>query len=158
MTAPGYRKSHPKEHAAWRGMLRRCYDERRKDYKYYGGRGIKVCFEWSISFLRFLSDVGEAPSPLHSIDRIDNDGDYEPGNVRWVTHKEQCRNKRTSHFLEIDGVCKTLAEWAEEFSISRGTILTRIRQLGWDTKKAVLTPKDATRYGNKNAAGRKPKK
>lgn len=88
---PGQRS---KEFRAWAAMKQRCLDNRRKDYKYYGGRGIKVCQRWLNSFENFLLDVGRAPTAELSIDRINNDGNYEPGNVRWATRLEQNQNKR----------------------------------------------------------------
>jgi hypothetical protein len=89
--------SNGKEHPlywAWLAMRRRCQDPSRKDYERYGGRGIKVCERWN-EFTNFLADVGERPAPGMSIDRYpDNDGNYEPGNVRWATPTEQVRNRR----------------------------------------------------------------
>jgi hypothetical protein len=77
-------------------MKSRCYDSKRNGYKNYGGRGIKVCDRWLNSFENFLTDMGRKPGPEYSIDRIDNDGNYEPGNCRWATMQEQSQNKRTS--------------------------------------------------------------
>lgn len=79
------------EHIAWRSMKARCAS---KHYKYYGGRGIKVCDRWKNSYKAFLEDMGRRPSKDHSLDRIDNDGDYEPGNCRWSTSEEQLANRR----------------------------------------------------------------
>ncbi|UOR02035.1 hypothetical protein MUN77_01505 [Leucobacter allii] len=78
----------------WKGMKSRCTNPNRPDYSRYGGRGIEVCDRWLHSFEAFASDVGEKPGPGYSIDRIDNDGNYEPGNVRWATASEQRRNQR----------------------------------------------------------------
>lgn len=87
-----------KEYTAWKMMRRRCYNERADNFPRYGGRGIRVCDAWRESFQAFLDDVGFAPSPKHSIDRIDVNGNYEPGNVRWATPVEQSRNqRRTAH-------------------------------------------------------------
>ncbi len=77
-------------------MRRRCSNKNNKDYHRYGGRGIVVCEKWEKSFLEFLKDIGKAPSPKHSIDRINNDGNYEPGNCRWATMKEQGNNRSNS--------------------------------------------------------------
>lgn len=82
------------EYATWKSMIRRCNNMNVKDYKDYGGRGIKVCDQWLNSYESFLSDMGRKPSPSHSIDRINVDGDYEPSNCRWATPYEQRMNQR----------------------------------------------------------------
>ena len=78
----------------WSGMIRRCEEPQNKCYANYGGRGIKVCERWRNDYATFLADMGRKPSSRHSIDRIDNDGDYEPSNCRWATNSEQQKNKR----------------------------------------------------------------
>ena len=82
------------EYMCWCNMKLRCSNKHNPMYKYYGGRGISVCERWRNSFKNFLADMGLKPSPELSIDRIDNDGNYEPGNCRWTTAKEQIRNRR----------------------------------------------------------------
>jgi hypothetical protein len=82
------------EYYAWVSMIRRCHAPRARNYRLYGARGITVCQRWRESFPTFLGDVGRKPSPDLSLDRIDNNGNYEPGNVRWATRSEQQRNKR----------------------------------------------------------------
>lgn len=100
-------------YSTWRGMIRRCHDPRTSAFDGYGGRGIRVCDRWRHSFETFLSDVGPRPSPKHSIDRFpDNDGNYEPGNVRWATPKEQSNNRRTVGRLSTwkdDPHCEAIA-------------------------------------------------
>ncbi len=82
------------EHNAWRHMWNRCLKIEHKQYNYYGGRGIKVCSDWK-DFELFLNDMGLRPSDKHSLDRINNDGDYKPSNCRWATAKQQAKNRRT---------------------------------------------------------------
>lgn len=82
------------EYICWRGMIQRCEYPPFNDYKYYGGRGVKVCERWRNSYENFLADMGRKPSPKHSIDRIDPSGNYEPGNCRWATASEQRLNRR----------------------------------------------------------------
>jgi hypothetical protein len=82
------------EYSIWGNMRRRCYNTTDKSYASYGGRGIKICAEWKNDFLAFYADMGPRPSPLHSVDRINVDGNYEPGNCRWATATEQTHNRR----------------------------------------------------------------
>jgi hypothetical protein len=82
------------EYYTWTNMKSRCSNENVESFQWYGARGIKVCEEWAESFEAFFEHVGRKPGPEYSIDRIDSDGDYEPGNVRWATWTEQARNKR----------------------------------------------------------------
>lgn len=82
------------EYSAWQAMRQRCSNPATENYLYYGGRGITVCKEWQDSFEAFYSHIGPKPDVSYSLDRIDNDGDYEPGNVRWATPEQQSRNRR----------------------------------------------------------------
>src|ERR1017187_3348971 len=100
------------EHGAWSGIKRRCYDIQRKDYKYYGGRGVAMCDKWLHDFKAFFLDVGPRPSALHSIDRIDNNGNYEPGNVKWSTQTEQMANQgQRKNGIPDEIVLKIIALW-----------------------------------------------
>lgn len=95
---------HPLYHI-WQAMKDRCLNPRNSRYRHYGGRGITVCPQWVNSFEQFLADVGEKPSPELSIDRIDNDGNYEPGNVRWATKSQQSANTRRRASAAVERVC-----------------------------------------------------
>lgn len=109
-------------------MIERCNNPRSTSFKRYGGRGIKVCERW-MSFEAFLSDMGPLPTGL-TIDRIDNDGNYEPGNCRWATVKEQQNNKSSNLKVTIDGVTRTASEWADRAGIKLATIQSRL-EIGW---------------------------
>lgn len=112
-------------------MKQRCYNTNDKAYKNYGNRGIKVCDEWKDDFEAFKKwSLENGYKKGLWLDRIDNDKNYSPDNCRWATPKEQQRNKRTSRFVEINGVKKTVSEWAEEFGIGYATISRRL-ELGW---------------------------
>lgn len=89
-----YTRGMTAEYKAWLGMKERCFNANGKNYRYYGARGITVCEQWKDSYSSFLEHIGRRPSTAHSVDRINNDGNYEPGNVRWATRKEQNNNTR----------------------------------------------------------------
>ena len=120
------------EHHAWHRMLHRCYCQTNPAWKHYGGRGITVCQRWRDSFENFLADMGPKPSPKHSIDRIDNNGNYEPGNCRWATQTEQSRNTRRNVYVTWNNRTMTCAEWAEVLGISRERVRQRIRDFPID--------------------------
>ena len=126
-----------KEWRTWNSMIRRCTYPSMDDYERYGGKGIKVCKRWRNSFEAFLDDVGYSPSQKHSIDRIDNDGNYEPGNVRWATPSEQTRNSSKARFITFEGKTLTMGEWAKNMNINRQTIQMRIDHYGWSVHNAL---------------------
>jgi hypothetical protein len=130
-------RSRTPEYIAWQSMRRRCTELRR--WEYYGSRGIKVCDHWNESFEEFVAAVGPRPSPQHSIDRIDNDGDYVPGNVRWATAKEQMRNTRMNRLLSFAGKTLTLVEWGERTHLGPVTISQRLKR-GWSIEDALTKP------------------
>lgn len=115
--------SKTREYAAWCGMRERCYDKDSPQYHRYGGRGIRICDRWLDSFETFYKDMGKRPSPHHSIDRVDNDGDYAPDNCRWATNVEQQRNMKTNHNVTFRGKRQCVTAWAEEFGLD----ITRFR-------------------------------
>ena len=127
------------EYAAWNHMKSRCHCETDSHYKLYGARGIRVCEKWRESFIAFYRDVGQRPSPGHTLERINNAGSYEPGNVKWATWKEQGRNKSTNRLIEHLGESKTLAQWADLAGINYHTLHSRLRS-GWGFAEAVTKP------------------
>lgn len=127
------------EHMAWRHMMERCYRETDAVFRYYGGRGISVCPRWRDDFAAFLADMGPRPSPLHSLDRIDNNGGYSPDNCRWATKREQSLNSRHVRPLTAFGRTQAVSLWAEETGIVSETIFARLRR-GWPAESAVSFP------------------
>lgn len=111
---------------SWAGMKARCLNPLHRAYRDYGGRGITVCDRW-LSFDNFLADMGEKPTGL-SIDRIDLNGSYFPGNCRWATTSQQSRNKRNNRIITSEGESRTIAEWSELLSIHPATISDRLQQ------------------------------
>lgn len=132
---PRLKKNFPAEYRIWAGIFTRCYNLNCKAYRLYGGRGITVYEEWR-AFPEFLKYVGPRPSKNHSIDRINNDGNYEPGNVRWATKLEQANNTRWNRFLEYDGRRQTIAQWAREVGAKSYTVIERLNR-GWDAGAAL---------------------
>lgn len=120
----------------WSKMIARCENPRDSSFVYYGARGIRVCEEWRHDFAAFLAHIGPRPSDKHSVDRIDNERGYEPGNVRWATLTEQARNRRSNSHLTAFGETLTIAEWAERTGLHRGTIGSRIGY-GMSPEKAL---------------------
>jgi len=129
-----------KEFRAWRNMKARCTLECVDRFTRYGGRGITVCERWQNSFENFLGDVGSAPSPTHTLGRIDNNGNYEPGNVEWQTVKEQSNNRETSRLITAFDKTQTLQQWADETGVQYQTILARIDRYGWKPEDALTIP------------------
>lgn len=127
------------EYWAWRDMKKRCLNPHSHEFINYGGRGIRVCDRWLNSFAAFLVDVGRRPSPKHSIDRIENDGNYEPGNCRWATVREQLANRRTTSWVTFRGETKTRSEWCAIQGITPLMFLRRT-QAGWSVDEALSTP------------------
>jgi hypothetical protein len=127
------------EYRAWESMRRRCESPVNRMFRHYGGRGIAVCQEWRASFERFLADVGPRPGEGYSLDRIDTDGDYRPGNVRWADRLTQQRNRRNNVMLTLNGVTRCEAEWATLLGIGRWVLSRRLRR-GWTVERALTTP------------------
>lgn len=127
------------EYQIWKAMKARCLNPNHKNYAEYGGRGIAVCERWLNSFESFYADMGERPSKRHSIDRVDTNEGYSPGNCRWATQVEQTRNTRRSSSVTHKGETKTVAEWAESTGIKSTTLYKRVLA-GWPADRIIETP------------------
>lgn len=137
---PTHGKSCTAEYKAWRSMKARCLNPNDKRYFRYGERGISIYPEWIDSFEAFFAYVGPRPSSKHSLDRYpDNNGNYEPGNVRWATSFQQNRNQRSNRMLSIGGLSLCVAEWADVSGISRILVTHRLER-GWKPVDAVFAP------------------
>lgn len=124
----GERKNLTPEYYSWRNMRNRCNNSKSANYDYYGGRGIKVCERWNNSFQDFLEDMGRKPTPTHTLDRIDNNGDYTKENCRWADKVEQGRNKRNNRFFKMeDGRILTVSDAARELGLSVSTVWFKAR-------------------------------
>ncbi len=125
--------------AVWRSMIARCHSPQHKAYRFYGARGVVVCPRWRDDFLAFKADVGMQPEGME-LDRFpDPCGNYEPGNVRWATRRNNQRNRRNTIKATINGVTKAAVEWLEQTGIKYGTFWKRL-DLGWTPEEAVTTP------------------
>lgn len=125
----------------WREMCGRCFNPSCKSYHNYGGRGITVCDEWKDDFVAFKDWAFANGYEIGlSIDRINNDGNYEPDNCRWTDVKTQANNTRGCHIVEIDGVKKNISQWCEIYKISPSIVYSRIDVYKWDPVKAIMTP------------------
>lgn len=122
----------------WKAMKERCYGKRSIGYKNYGGRGIAVCDRWRESFSAFLEDMGPVPDGWQ-LDRIDNDGNYEPSNCRWVPQLVNANNRRNNRLVEFDGKKMTIAAWARETGLSQEAIRQRLNA-NWPVERALTSP------------------
>ncbi len=127
------------EHSSWNNMLERCRNPKNAQWKDYGGRGITVCDPWR-DFSAFLADVGERPSDAHSLDRIDVNGHYEPGNVRWTDRLTQNNNRRDNRRLTYKGQTHTVSEWARIVGLTTSSLSQRLHTLHWSVSRALSTP------------------
>ena len=139
----GHNMSHSKgsctkAYYTWQAMKRRCLADYDSKSEYYKGKGITICGEWIESFESFLSDMGEPPTKLHSIDRIDNNKGYCKENCRWATSLQQANNKSNNVKITVNGTTKNLCQWVQISGIKRKTITNRIKR-GWSEYDAVMT-------------------
>lgn len=124
-------------YSTWYKMMARCFDTNDRAYYRYGGRGISVCKEWATFPAQFFSDIGEKP-PGTELDRIDNNGNYEPANCRWATPRQQSNNRRSNRFIKFRGKSKTIMEWERDTGINRRTITQRLDH-GWPVARILTT-------------------
>ena len=127
-----------KTYGAWRRMRMRCYLPTATGYELYGGRGITVCERWREAFSNFLADMGECPVGLE-LDRIDSNGNYEPGNCRWATRQQQSDNRRITRWITVGNETKTIRQWADKFSLTYQLVLARLRA-GETPEQALSRP------------------
>ncbi len=127
------------EYRAWNQMIQRCTNPKIRNYPDYGGRGITVCQEWRESFEAFHAHIGPRPTPSHSLDRIDNDGNYEPFNVRWASDEQQRDNSRHPRKFLYGGELLSMAEIALRCGISLPTLHFRLVKRGWSVERATST-------------------
>lgn len=130
--------SNTRVYRVWCHMLGRCQNLTDQDYADYGGRGIEVCDRWK-SFENFYADMGDPP-PGRTLNRIDNEGHYDPDNCEWSTSTEQARNKRNNRIITWNGRTQTLPAWAEETGIPYHTLKARLFVLKWPVEEALTTP------------------
>ncbi len=126
------------ENSIWAAMRDRCNNPANNNFMHYGARGITVCERWNL-FENFIADMGCRPSNKHSIERINNNGNYCAENCKWATRVEQANNTRRNHILIFQGVSDTVAGWANKLGISYTSLNNRIHR-GWSTERAITTP------------------
>jgi len=137
MPAKSHGMSRAPIYALWHMMHQRCYDTKNHAYGRYGGRGVTVCDRWH-TFENFFADMGDKPFGK-SLERINNDGDYSPGNVMWADAKEQANNRRSNVVLEHAGKKQTMQQWCDELGLKIGTVWARLNVYGYSVEKS-LTP------------------
>jgi hypothetical protein len=124
------------EYRAWQKMKDRCLNPKNKYFHHYGGRGITVCARWLESFQNFYADMGPRPFAKHSIDRVNNNGNYEPGNCQWRSRRAQNNNRRTNIVIEFNGESHTQTEWSRITGVHERYICYRLNA-GWSTEQAL---------------------
>ncbi len=131
------------EYGIWNLLKNRCHNPNADNYRFYGGRGIKVCERWRTSFASFLEDIGPRPSLKHQIERKNNDGDYTPENCQWATRTVQARNTRRNRFEEFNGIVMCLSAWTELLGVSEYIFKNRARNghTFQDTVRDILKKK-----------------
>ena len=136
-----HNQRHTKLYEVWKTMKQRCLNPNHKSYHNYGGRGIIVCDEWKNNYQAFYEwSMNNGYKEGLSIDRINNDGNYEPSNCRWADRITQCNNTRQNKPIEINGVSKTITQWSKDYNISANLVRSRYYTQKWDIIKALTTP------------------
>lgn len=125
------------EYRTWTHMRDRCNRPSDKSYSRYGGRGIKVCKKWNESFMEFYKDIGKKPTKKHQLERINNNGNYEPANCKWSTPIEQANNRRSNKLFTYNGQTQTLAQWARQYNINSDKLRQRVNRYKWSLDKAL---------------------
>lgn len=115
-------------YSTWKQMMLRCYDRKCHAYSRYGARGISVCIEWKLSIQQFITDMGPRVPPTMELDRINNNGNYEPNNCRWATPREQANNRRSNRLVAFNGKLQSIMAWERETGINRRTITQRLNK------------------------------
>jgi hypothetical protein len=128
------------EYKVWNAARNRCHNPKAQAYGNYGERGIVMCERWRLSFRDFLEDMGVRPSKDHSLDRIDNNGNYEPENCQWTTRKKQAQNRRSTKLLTLNDVTLSVGDWEKRKGLAHHTINNRLKR-GWSVEEAITTPK-----------------
>lgn len=139
-----------KVYQSWDDMTQRCGNPNRKQYKNYGGRGIRICQRWK-KFTNFLKDMGEPPTRQYTLDRINNNGNYCKSNCRWATRKQQSQNRRNNIMITHNNKTQCLSAWSDELGINYKTLWYRLFKYGWSQTKAFNTPiRQDSRHGKTN--------
>lgn len=145
-----HRRSGTPEHYIWQSMRQRCTNPKNIGYVNYGGRGIAVCERWK-RFDAFLEDMGNRPSPQHTLERVNNDLGYSKANCVWASKKAQSNNKRSNIRITLNGDCHTLKEWSVILGFTYEMAQQRIGKLGWDPVRAITEPRGPTVRLSRNA-------
>jgi hypothetical protein len=136
--------THTKVHRIWGAIKGRCHNQNNAAYQYYGGRGIVMCERWQNSFAEFYADMGDPPSDDASIDRINNSGNYEPGNCTWSTRHQQMRNTRRNIYLTYKGETMVRKDWADKLGLTDRSM--RFRLENWKNEDEIFTSPRANRW------------
>lgn len=131
----------------WHGIKQRCTNPNSECFKDYGARGITMCSRWMNSFAAFYADMGDRPTPAHTIERIQNSKGYEPGNCKWATRAEQNENTRQTKLITFNGITLSRGKWARRIGVHGRTLRSRLDRLGWSIERALTTPSLPSRKG-----------